>query len=82
MDRWGKHRCSSLCWKVVRLLRCGLFFFLQDEEAVKRLTASAGTKSKLPKPVQELIKMIFDVESMKKAMVEFEVRSLHFSLFL
>lgn len=46
----------------------------QDEEAVKRLTATAGTKSKLTKPVQELIKMIFDVESMKKAMVEFEVR--------
>ena len=46
----------------------------QDEEAVKRLTASAGTKSKLEKPVQDLIKMIFDVESMKKAMVEFEVR--------
>lgn len=46
----------------------------QDEEAVKRLTASAGTNSKLPKPVQDLIKIIFDVESMKKAMVEFEVR--------
>lgn len=46
---------------------------LQDEEAVKRLTATAGTKSKLAKPVQELIKTIFDVESMKKAMVEFEV---------
>uniref|UniRef100_A0A8D0ALX0 Poly [ADP-ribose] polymerase n=1 Tax=Sander lucioperca TaxID=283035 RepID=A0A8D0ALX0_SANLU len=45
----------------------------QDEEAVKRLTATAGTKSKLAKPVQELIKMIFDVESMKKAMVEFEI---------
>uniref|UniRef100_A0AAQ5YH55 Poly [ADP-ribose] polymerase n=1 Tax=Amphiprion ocellaris TaxID=80972 RepID=A0AAQ5YH55_AMPOC len=45
----------------------------QDEEAVKRLTATAGTKSKLDKPVQELIKMIFDVESMKKAMVEFEI---------
>ncbi|KAM8832738.1 poly [ADP-ribose] polymerase 1 [Spinachia spinachia] len=45
----------------------------QDEEAVKRLTASGGTKSKLAKPVQELIKMIFDVESMKKAMVEFEI---------
>ncbi|XP_026197673.1 poly [ADP-ribose] polymerase 1 isoform X1 [Anabas testudineus] len=45
----------------------------QDEEAVKRLTATAGTKSKLTKPVQELIKMIFDVESMKKAMVEFEI---------
>ncbi|KAK7907813.1 hypothetical protein WMY93_016425 [Mugilogobius chulae] len=45
----------------------------QDEEAVKRLTATAGAKSKLAKPVQELIKMIFDVESMKKAMVEFEI---------
>lgn len=41
---------------------------------MKRLTATAGTKSKLAKPVQELIKTIFDVESMKKAMVEFEVR--------
>lgn len=37
------------------------------------LTATAGTKSKLAKPIQDLIKMIFDVESMKKAMVEFEV---------
>ncbi|XP_044292076.1 poly [ADP-ribose] polymerase 1 [Varanus komodoensis] len=45
----------------------------QDEEAVKKLTVSAGIKSKLPKPVQDLIKMIFDVESMKKAMVEFEI---------
>ena len=40
---------------------------------MKKLTASAGTKSRLAKPVQELIRMIFDVESMKKAMVEFEV---------
>ncbi|XP_041951051.1 poly [ADP-ribose] polymerase 1 isoform X1 [Alosa sapidissima] len=45
----------------------------QDEEAVKKLTASAGTNSKLAKPVQELIRTIFDVESMKKAMVEFEI---------
>ncbi|XP_064412633.1 poly [ADP-ribose] polymerase 1 isoform X2 [Latimeria chalumnae] len=45
----------------------------QDEEAVKKLTASAGTKSKLPKAIQDIIKMIFDVESMKKAMVEFEI---------
>lgn len=42
---------------------------------MKKLTASAGTKSKLDKPIQDLIRMIFDVESMKKAMVEFEVRS-------
>uniref|UniRef100_A0A8C7GSF7 Poly [ADP-ribose] polymerase n=1 Tax=Oncorhynchus kisutch TaxID=8019 RepID=A0A8C7GSF7_ONCKI len=45
----------------------------QDEEAVKRLTASAGTNSLLARPVQELIRTIFDVESMKKAMVEFEI---------
>ncbi|KAM9779205.1 poly [ADP-ribose] polymerase 1 isoform X2 [Syngnathus typhle] len=45
----------------------------QDEEAVKRLTATAGTESKLAKPIQDLIKQIFDVESMKKAMVEFEI---------
>uniref|UniRef100_A0A4W3HYA8 Poly [ADP-ribose] polymerase n=1 Tax=Callorhinchus milii TaxID=7868 RepID=A0A4W3HYA8_CALMI len=45
----------------------------QDEEAVRKLTASSGTKSKLDRAVQDLIKMIFDVESMKKAMVEFEI---------
>ncbi|XP_012586323.1 PREDICTED: poly [ADP-ribose] polymerase 1 [Condylura cristata] len=45
----------------------------QDEEAVKKLTVNPGTKSKLPTPVQDLIKMIFDVESMKKAMVEYEI---------
>lgn len=45
----------------------------QDEEAVKKLTVNPGTKSRLPKPVQNLIKMIFDVESMKKAMVEYEI---------
>lgn len=48
-------------------------FTFQDEEAVRKLTVGAGTKSKLAKPIQDLIKMIFDVESMKKAMVEFEV---------
>ena len=40
---------------------------------MKKLTVNPGTKSKLPKSVQELIKMIFDVESMKKAMVEYEI---------
>ncbi|XP_045309209.1 poly [ADP-ribose] polymerase 1 isoform X1 [Leopardus geoffroyi] len=45
----------------------------QDEEAVKKLTVNPGTKSKLPKPVQDLITLIFDVESMKKAMVEYEI---------
>ncbi|KAM8946664.1 poly [ADP-ribose] polymerase 1 [Pelodytes ibericus] len=45
----------------------------QEEDVVKKLSVGAGTKSKLPAPVQELIKLIFDVESMKKAMVEFEI---------
>ncbi|EDL94827.1 poly (ADP-ribose) polymerase family, member 1 [Rattus norvegicus] len=45
----------------------------QDEEAVKKLAVKPGTKSKLPKPVQELVGMIFDVESMKKALVEYEI---------
>lgn len=49
---------------------------------MKKLTASAGTKSKLDKPIQDLIRMIFDVESMKKAMVEFEVRSFSPLFFL
>lgn len=40
---------------------------------MKKLTVKPGTKSKLPKPVQELVGMIFDVESMKKALVEYEV---------
>lgn len=55
-------------------------FSSQDEEAVRKLTVGAGTKSKLAKPIQDLIKMIFDVESMKKAMVEFEVTT-HISHF-
>lgn len=29
--------------------------------------------SKLPKPVQELVRLLFDVNSMKKAMLEFEL---------
>ncbi|XP_069464784.1 poly [ADP-ribose] polymerase 1 [Ambystoma mexicanum] len=45
----------------------------QEEDVVKQLSMNAGTKSKLAQPIQDLIKMIFDVESMKKAMVEFEI---------
>ena len=33
----------------------------------------AGKSSKLPLEIQGLIRMIFDVESMKKTMAEFEV---------
>lgn len=44
----------------------------QDEEDIQ-IHLKPGSRSKLPKSVQELICMIFDVEKMKKAMVEFEI---------
>ena len=45
----------------------------QEEEGVA-LGVSAGSCSKLAPEIQDLVRMIFDVESMKKAMKEFEVR--------
>ncbi len=44
----------------------------QDNQDIKKLSMTES-KSKLAKPIQELITMIFDIESMKKAMVEFEI---------
>lgn len=43
-----------------------------DEDEVKKFDTSSST-SKLAKPVQDLVRLIFDVESMKKAMLEFEI---------
>lgn len=40
----------------------------------------AGASSKLAASVQEIVKMIFDLESMKKAMMEFEVCLLLFEV--
>lgn len=47
-------------------------FEQEDDDAVKKLDKT-GSRSKLPKAVQDLVCLIFDVESMKKAMMEFEV---------
>ena len=44
------------------------------QEETVRPAVGAGTNSKLAPEVQDLVKMIFDVESMKKAMMEFEVQ--------
>eukprot|EP00118_Oscarella_pearsei_P026283 m.309715 g.309715 ORF g.309715 m.309715 type:complete len:959 (+) comp47446_c0_seq1:38-2914(+) len=44
----------------------------EEEESLKSSVA-AGSQSKLPQPVQEIIKMIFDIDVMKKALVEFEI---------
>ncbi|ELT93548.1 hypothetical protein CAPTEDRAFT_223861 [Capitella teleta] len=43
-----------------------------DDDEVKSLS-KCGANSRLSLPVQDLIKLIFDIESMKKAMVEFEI---------
>lgn len=43
-----------------------------DEQEVKKLTES-NIKSKLAEPVQNLIKLLFDVDVMKKMMLEFDL---------
>lgn len=43
-----------------------------DEHEVRKLTENK-IESKLEKPVQELIKLIFDVDMMKKVMLEFDL---------
>lgn len=44
----------------------------QDEDVVKK-PISAGSKSKLAKAIQDLVALIFDVDTMKSALVEFEI---------
>ena len=51
-----------------------------DDEKMVKLDESAGSRSSLSEAVQKLIRLIFDVESMKKAMLEFEVKEM-FSMF-
>ena len=56
-----------------------------DDEKMVKLDESAGSRSTLPDAIQKLIRLIFDIESMKKAMLEFEVSKMSvkftFSLF-
>lgn len=44
-----------------------------EDEAPEMSLSTAGSNSKLAPEIQDLIKMIFDIETMKKAMMEFEV---------
>ncbi|KAK7104156.1 poly [ADP-ribose] polymerase 1-like [Littorina saxatilis] len=44
----------------------------QEEDDIQKLSMT-GSKSKLPKSLQDLICKIFDVDQMKKAMLEFEI---------
>lgn len=44
-----------------------------DDEKVKQIQAKSAIPSKLPPPVQDIIKLIFDVDAMKQTMLEFEL---------
>jgi len=44
-----------------------------DDDKMVKLDDKAGSRSSLPEAIQKLIRLIFDIESMKKAMLEFEV---------
>lgn len=70
-----------LLWKITPIFCIFLCLYLQDEEIVKKPT-TGGSKSKLPKQVQELVALIFDVDTMKNALVEFEVSSAKESLYI
>lgn len=51
-----------------------LFSFAKDNEDLQAQSIAAGSQSTLPLPIQNLVRMIFDIEAMKQSLVEFEVR--------
>lgn len=44
-----------------------------EENEITSLATVGNTESKLPKPVQDLVTMLFDVDIMKKVMLEYEL---------
>lgn len=44
-----------------------------QDEKVKKMSENSQIQSKLAKPVQDLVRLLFDVETMKKAMLEFDL---------
>ncbi|XP_072171566.1 poly [ADP-ribose] polymerase 1-like [Diadema setosum] len=45
----------------------------EEEERIKSSKERAGKTSKLPAEIQDLLKMIFDLDALKKTMLEFEI---------
>ena len=69
-NKWGTKKFEK---------RPGKFYPLEIDyggEDDTNALAEAGANSKLAPEVQNLIKMIFNVETMKKALLEFEVQNL------
>ncbi|XP_072031637.1 poly [ADP-ribose] polymerase 1-like isoform X2 [Amphiura filiformis] len=44
-----------------------------DEEKMAKMNEKAGTTTKLDPAIQQLVKMIFDINTLKKTLVEFEI---------
>lgn len=44
-----------------------------DDEKLKEMETKSAIPSKLPRQVQDIIKLIFDVDAMKQCMMEFEL---------
>jgi hypothetical protein len=44
-----------------------------EKETLAKLDANRLNSSKLDKPIQDLIHLVFDIEKMKSAMIEFEI---------
>ena len=66
-NRWGSKKFEKVP---------GKFYPLEIDyggEEETNMLAEAGAASKLAPQIQELVKMIFNVETMKKALLEFEV---------
>uniref|UniRef100_A0A7R8Z663 Poly [ADP-ribose] polymerase n=1 Tax=Timema douglasi TaxID=61478 RepID=A0A7R8Z663_TIMDO len=45
----------------------------EDESSSLKLDSKSTVESKLAKPVQDLVQMLFDINTMKKVMIEFEL---------
>ena len=69
-NRWGSKKFEKVP---------GKFYPLEIDyggEEDTNMLAEAGAASKLAPEIQELVKMIFNVETMKKALLEFEVNPM------
>ncbi|PSN54639.1 Poly [ADP-ribose] polymerase [Blattella germanica] len=53
----------------------------QDEDIIPK-AGDDSINSKLAKPVQELVSLLFDVDTMKKVMMEFEIMPIDIELFM
>ena len=71
-NRWSKRKEFQKVSKKMMILDMDLGGGDAAMAKIEKLNVDKS-KSKLARPIQELIALIFDIEVMKKAMVEFEV---------